>query len=299
MTIATLLPLAIKISLTLAVLALGLKASPDDALYLFRRPGQLARALLSMDIVVPLIAVGLAAGFAFDPPVKIALVTVALAPLPATFSKKPLKAGGKVSYTVGLFVAVTLVAVVYIPFALSLLARATGIAMQMSASAVWSLVFLSLLSPLVAGGVIHQLAPAFAERAAKPVAHVADVLLLIAIIPILFKVLPVVYSLVGNGTVLAMVVLAVLALVTGHLLGGPEPEDRTVLALASAVRHPGIAIAIAHLNFPDQKLATAAIVLYVLVSAIASAPYMKWVASRRSRAIGKAATAQSPAIASR
>ena len=60
MSIATLLPLAIKISLTLAVLGLGLKASASDALYLFRRPSQLLRAVLSMDVIVPLIAIGLA-----------------------------------------------------------------------------------------------------------------------------------------------------------------------------------------------------------------------------------------------
>jgi len=287
MSIATLLPLAIKISLTLAVLGLGLKASASDALYLFRRPSQLLRAVLSMDVIVPLIAIGLAAGFVVDAPVKIALVTLALAPLPATFYKKPLKAGGKVSYTVGLFVAITLIAVVFIPFALNMLSRATGIAMQMSSSAVWALVFWSLLVPLVVGLVIHQFAATFAERAAKPVAQVADVLLLVAIIPILFRVLPVVWSLVGNGTVLIMIVMAVLALATGHLLGGPDPEDRTVLALASSVRHPGIAIAIAHLNFPDQKLAAAAVVLYVLVSAIVSAPYIKWVAGHHPKGLGQ------------
>src|SRR3979411_2777202 len=101
MSVATLLLLAIKISLTLAVLALGLKASASDTLYLFRRPGQLARALLSMDLIVPLVAIGLAAGLEFDPPVKTALITIALSPLPATFSTKPLKAGASVSYTVG------------------------------------------------------------------------------------------------------------------------------------------------------------------------------------------------------
>ena len=88
-------------------------------------------------------------------------------------------------------------------------------------------------------------------------------------------------SLIGNGTITVMIVLAVVGLASGHLLGGPDPDDRVVLALASATRHPGIAIAIAQANFPDQKLAPAAIVLYMLVSAIASAPYLKWTARHR------------------
>jgi bile acid:Na+ symporter, BASS family len=293
MSIATLLPLAIKISLTLAVLALGLKASAADALYLFRRPAQLLRAVLAMDVIVPLIVVGLAAAFVAEPAVKIGLVTLALAPLPATFSKKPLKAGGKISYTVGLFLAITLIAVIYIPLALKLLATTTGVPMQMSSRDVWTLVFGSLLVPLIFGIALHQLAPTFAERAAKPVAQVADVLLLIAVIPILIRVWPAVFSLVGNGTVLIMLVIAMLALATGHLLGGPDPEDRGVLALASSARHPGIALAIAHLNFPDQKLAPAAVILYLLVSAIVTAPYLKWTARHHSHV----ASAMSPSSA--
>jgi bile acid:Na+ symporter, BASS family len=136
------------------------------------------------------------------------------------------------------------------------------------------------LVPLIFGIALHQLAPTFAERAAKPVAQVADVLLLIAVIPILIRVWPAVFSLVGNGTVLIMLVIAMLALASGHLLGGPDPDDRGVLALASSARHPGIAIA--HLNFPDQKLAPAAVILYLLVSAIVTAPYLKWTARHHS-----------------
>jgi BASS family bile acid:Na+ symporter len=41
-----------------------------------------------------------------------------------------------------------------------------------------------------------------------------------------------------------------------------------VLALATTSRHPAIAIAIAHANFPQQKLAVPAIVLYLIVSGI-------------------------------
>src|SRR5258705_825117 len=269
MSIATLLPLAIKICLIPAVLAVGLKASASDILYLFRLPNQLLRAFAAMDVLVPLLAVGLAAGFALHPAVKIALITLALSPLPPVFPKKALKAGGGMSYTVGLMVGITLIAVVFIPLALNVLAKTFDIPMQMSAAAVWGLVFTSLLVPLVVGVVIHQIAPSFAERASGPVAIVASALLVVVVIPILIRVWPAVVSLIGNGTVLVMVVFALVALAIGHLLGGPEPENRTILALACGARHPGIAIAIAHANFPDQKLAPAAVVLYLLVSAIA------------------------------
>jgi len=285
MSLATLLPLAIEIALFLMVVSLGLKATAGDLLYLFRRPGQLVRALLSMDVIVPLIAIVLASRFTHDPPVKIALVTLALAPLPATFPKKALKAGCKVSYTVGLMVAITLVAIVYIPFALDLIGRRFGIAVQMSHGAIWGLVFGTLLVPLLVGVAIHHITPAFADRASAPVARAGDILLLVAVIPIAIKVLPAMWSLVGNGTVVVMLIFALLSLMSGHLLGGPDPEDRTVLALSSSFRHPGIALAIAHANFPDQKLAPAAVILYGVVAAIAAKPYVMFRKRERAGAV--------------
>jgi len=271
----------------LLVLGIGLKATISDAFYLFRRPGQLLRALVAMDVVVPAVAIALAATFPLELPVKIALVTLSLAPLPPTFSKKPLKAGGSVSYTVGLFVAVTLIAVFFIPLALDLISKFTGVPLQMSSASLWILVLESLLLPLIVGVVIHQLAPSFADRAAGPVVTVATVTLLIGVIPILIKVWPVMMSLVGNGAVVVMAVLALVALAAGHLLGGPDPEDRAVLALSSAARHPAIAIAIAHVNFPDQKLAPAAVLLYVLVSGIVTVPYLKWAARHHAPVVGE------------
>lgn len=287
MTIASLIPLAIKGSLMLMVFGLGLKASVADTLYLFRRPGELARAFLAMDVVVPLVAVALAVLLPLEPPVKIALVTLSLAPLPPTFSKKPLKAGGSVSYAVGLFVAITIIAVFFIPLALYLLSRVTGIAVQMSPAAIWELVLWALLVPLVAGVVVHQIAPSIAERAAHPVAKTGSIMLLIAFIPILIRVWPAMISLIGNGTVFAMIALAVLAIAAGHAVGGPDSTDRTTLAFCCAARHPAIAIAIAKANFPDEKLASAAVLLYLLVSAVVGVPYMKW-AGRAAAGYGSA-----------
>ena len=287
MTITELLPIVLKASLMLLVLGVGLKATTSDALYLFRRPAQLLRALLSMDVLVPLIAILLASTFSLAPPVKIALVTLSLAPLPPTFSKKPRKAGGKLSYTVGLFVAITLIAIVFIPLALALISRVTGVPLQMSSGAIWALVLWSLLVPLVTGMAIRRAAPSFADRVADPVKTIASVTLFVAVLPILIKVWPIMMSLVGNGTLVAMIILAVLALAAGHVLGGPDPEDRAVLALSSAARHPAIAIAIAHANFPDQKLAPAAVLLYVLVSGIVTVPYLKWVARQQPPVVGE------------
>ena len=56
---------------------------------------------------------------------------------------------------------------------------------------------------------------------------------------------PAIVSLVGNGTVLVIAAVVAAGLAAGHWLGGPDPDDRTALAIASSMRHPGVAMAIA------------------------------------------------------
>jgi len=62
-------------------------------------------------------------------------------------------------------------------------------------------------------------------------------------------------------------------LLIGHFMGGPKPENRAGLAMATASRHPGIAIALAVANFPEEKLAISAVLLYLLVNILVSIPY--------------------------
>jgi BASS family bile acid:Na+ symporter len=62
----------------------------------------------------------------------------------------------------------------------------------------------------------------------------------------------------------------------GHALGGPDEDDRTVLALSTASRHPGVALAIAGAVLPGQRAVTAVILLSLLVGAIVTGPYVKW-----------------------
>jgi BASS family bile acid:Na+ symporter len=91
---------------------------------------------------------------------------------------------------------------------------------------------------------------------------------------ILIAAAPAIWTLIGNGTIIALAAFVFFGLAIGHYLGGPKPENRTALALATASRHPGIALALAQANFPEQKLAMAAVLLYLLVNAAVSFPYL-------------------------
>ncbi len=87
------LPVVLSGSLMLLVAAFGLTATAADALYLFRRPGQLWRAVAAIELVVPLVAVLLAVVLPLAPLVKLAIVLMAISPLPPLVPGKQLEMG--------------------------------------------------------------------------------------------------------------------------------------------------------------------------------------------------------------
>jgi bile acid:Na+ symporter, BASS family len=270
------IPLVLKASILLTVFTLGLQTSIEDVLSLLRRPSLLLRSLLAMSVVMPLLAVALDAAFKFHPAVEIALVALALSPVPPVLPKKELKAGGSSSYGFGLLVIAGLFAIVFVPLALEVVERVFSVPLQLSPGQVAQIILLTVLAPLGLGLLVRTIAPPLAERIAKPLSSGATVLLLAGALPILFTKWPAIVSLIGNGTLVAIVVFILVGLTAGHLLGGPDPSDRTVLALSTASRHPGVALAIASANFPQAKLVLPAVLLYLITGAILTIPYLKW-----------------------
>src|SRR4029453_16753507 len=131
------------------------------------------------------------------------------------------------------------------------------------------------------GIAVRYMAHTSAERLARPIGLVASVLLVVSAVPILIGIARTVFSLTTSGAILSLGGFALAGLVIGHLLGGPEPDNRRGLALATASRHPAVALAIAHANFPAQTLAAAAVFLYLILSGILSAVYLSWVKRQR------------------
>lgn len=267
----------LKASVALSVLAIGLKATISDATFLFRRPAKLVRALLSMSVVMPLFALALVLLFDLHPAVQIALVAISVSPIPPIFPNKALKAGGAETYTIGLLVASCTLSVIVIPLAMEVFERVSGFPLSMRARTVAWTVLTTVFIPLVIGIAVRALATRLAERLAKPVGTIALVLLILSALPVLIGMARPIWQLIGDGTLLSFSAFALVGFVVGHALGGPDSDNRPVLALATAARHPAVALGIAHANFPNQKLAAPAVVLYLIVSTVLSALYLKWI----------------------
>jgi BASS family bile acid:Na+ symporter len=268
--------LALQASIFLTVFSFGLRARWTDVLSIVRQPGKLLRSLVSLFVVMPLVAVFLDRAFDLRQPVKIALAALAISPIPPIFPIQAGKAGGPRAFTLGLLETAALLSIVVVPLALELLQRVVDHPLSMTPWAVARLALITVLLPILAGMTFRSMASAVADRIARPIMIVAALLLGAGSLVILFVSMPAIKSLIGDGTLLAMAAFAAVGLLAGHLLGGPDPHERAVLALSSACRHPGIALAIATANYPAEQSAPAAVLLYVLVAAAVCFPYVSW-----------------------
>ena len=279
MSLQKLIFIVLAVSALLSLFSIALKASLQDATYLFRRPGELFRALLAMNILMPLLAVALISIFDFNPAVSIAIVALSVSPIPPPVPAKMVKAGGAESYVIGLHIAVGLLAIIFVPLATEIIGLVRNVERQMSMAPVAKVVFISVLMPIVAGVGVHKLAPVLAECLSRPIALISGIGLLVSIVVVWISAAPAMWSLIGNGTLIALVAFVLVGLTIGHFLGGPK--HRTSLAISTATRHPGIALALAAANFPEEGLVTAAVLLYLIVNAVVSIPYLLWTKRRQ------------------
>ena len=287
--LATLIPIVLTTSLAALIVAVGMDADIDDLLCLFRRPAKLARAVLAVNVVVPIAAALLVFAFPLTQVARVGILLMAVSPVPPLVPGKELKIGGAKSYSYGLYVTLALLSVIIVPLTVEILARIYGADVRLPVALIARNVALSVILPLAIGLAVRRFAPAFAGRAAPLVRKIAMLLLVLAVIPLLIKVWPGLAALIGNGTILAMALTAAIALAAGHLLGGPELADRAALAMTAATRHPGIAMMIANVNQADKHV-TAAVLAVMFVGLIVGAPYQIWI-KRRSRTAGSAAAA--------
>jgi len=272
---ALLIRIAILISVVLIGIALGLRDATADAGYLLQRPGLLARSLVAMNLIMPMVALALVSSFNFKTPVQVALIALSVSPLPPVLPGKRLNLRSH-GYIYGIVVAAAVCSVVLVPLAASLLSTHFH-TQHVSAVKVFIVVLLTVLAPLLIGIALQRIGASRASSLAAVLSKIGTALLVVACVPVLVMEWPTIRSLFGDGTVVAAIVLSGLGLVVGHLLGGPDPENRTVLALATASRHPGVAL-VAGIGATAQapRLVTAAVLLAFVVSMIVSIPYAAW-----------------------
>jgi BASS family bile acid:Na+ symporter len=276
MTVQQWLGLGLQASIMLTVLGFGLTATWSQATFLFRNPTLLVRAVLSMSVVMPVVVAILVAWVDFRYPVALALVALAVSPVPPIVQKKELTAGGRMDYVVGLMVAMSVLAIVLVPLSLTILDRVFDKHGVVTVGAIAAIMAKTVLAPLAVGLALHRWWPA-SRKASGAVLAVAGILLAVTALILLVGLWPIVRTFIGNGMIVAMAVVALVGLLVGHALGGPMEADRTALAMSTASRHPAVALAVATSGtLGEIKTELAIILAYLVVATIVCIPYPKW-----------------------
>lgn len=276
MMLAEVVWLALTSGIALSVFGFGLSATFADKTFLFRRPGLLLRSVLSMNVVMFALAIIVVLVLDLHRALEIGLVALSLSPVPPLMPRKLLKAGSTMSAAVGLVTAMSVLTIVIVPLGVALAGTLVGEDLRMPIVKVASTVLVAVIVPLSFGIAFRRFAPGLAERVVNPLWFLATALLVLAIIPLLIVVWPRLLSMFGSGIFPALALFSVTGLAVGHVLGGPDDVHRTVLALATSTRHPGMALAIAGFNYPDEQGVMAVVLSHMVVAGLVALPYLAW-----------------------
>jgi len=276
-TAAEIVKLGIVLSIFLIVASIGLQARLGMVLDFLREPMLATKAMVAMFVLVPAFTIVLYFLFPLAAPLPAVLLGLAVSPMPPILPRKEMKAGGGMNYSVSLLALATLVSLIAAALIIPLAGRMVDREVVVAAGPMASILLITAGAPLVGGMLLAQFAPGLAARLVRPVGLAGNLLLAAGAGALLFTTFPAVIAAIGDGTLLVVSAVVLFGLLVGHLLGGPDEGNRGALAVATASRHPGVAIVVATAMRPDAAPQIVALVLlYLLVSVILTIPYMRW-----------------------
>jgi len=261
-------------SIALQVIAIGIQTSPLNLLTCVRRPSWLLRIIVAMYIAVPLLATVLAKVSGAADRMKGAMLLMAIAAVAPLLPRKLLKIGVDAGFAESLSAVTMLLAIPLVPITATVLGMMFGRDVAVSPLAVAATLAKTFLVPLLVGIALKAVLRDRSIRLAE-VAAVAGTALLILVVFILFvaqrdAIFPLVWR-----SLPVLIVYAAGSLLIGHVIGGPDPGERTALAVATVTRHPGLAILIASTG-ASEKAFVPAILIVVACSAVVAVPYTTW-----------------------
>jgi bile acid:Na+ symporter, BASS family len=275
MTATQIVMLAFQTSILCTVFGFGLKATPDDLLYVVRHPGLLARSIASMLLAMPVLAIAAVYLFDLRHSTAVVLVALSISPVPPLLPQRQAKGGGERSYGLGLMAWCALLAIGVVPLWMKVLGLVSGRAFVVDFRDIARVLLIAAIAPLLTGMAIRALSPVVADRLARPVIVFASILLPLAVLALLAGSWRAVWAATGDGTILALAGFVVAGLLIGEWLGRPNADHAVVLALSTACRHPAIALTIASANFPEERFG-GTILLYLIVNVALGIPYLAW-----------------------
>jgi BASS family bile acid:Na+ symporter len=243
-----------------SMLSMGLGLTLGEIATPLRSVRRVVMSLLANFVLVPLVAMGLAALLRLDEPFGVGLLLLGSAAGAPFLPKLTQLAKGNLAFAVGLMVLLMVITVGFLPLVLPLLL--SGVSVD-SAKIARSL-FLLMLLPLAAALVVKARFPAAAARTRPILDRISNLSLILFTLLLITVNLNNVLAVFGTRAILAGLLFIIISFGIGWLLGGPEPDARRVLALGTAQRNIAAALVVAAQSFEDPKVVVMVIVVAIV-----------------------------------
>ena len=269
----------LKISIGMLIFAVGMTATTSDITYLWRRPALLIKSITAMYVVMPAAAVLMGYLFDLPPRTELALVILAICAGAPLLPRSLIQFGGDPSYVFSLIVTTSLLAIVTVPVSLHILTEFTSFTTKvLSPAQVARVILKTFLVPLGLGMLFRHFFPLITEHINNPLLKISSIVMVLCSTIALAFGFRLVFS-VGMPSVVAFGLFTSVAIIAGHLLGGPEPSCRTSLAIACSSQHIGLALLFS-VNARSQRVLSL-VVAYLIASGAVSILYILWMKMRK------------------
>ena len=273
----TLIKLVLLLGVVLLVFGIGARVQLEEPLLLLRRPQLTLRSLLAMYVLYPALVLLLVSQLPLRQGVGAVLVGFAVSPVLPPWAKKGTALGARADYVIGLELLSAAVSLLVVPLMIEIVERLFGVTTILDPRAMVMVLLATVVLPLGLGIGFAKLLPRSTPRLGAVADRVGSLVVLVGAVVLLGIHGPKMLALIGEGTVLLILVVIVFGLLFGELLGGPDRSIRSALASATVSRHPAIALLLASGAFPQQQATVIGTVLiYLLASIVLPILLMRW-----------------------
>ena len=272
----------VMIAQPLITFGIGAETGGPQLKVFFARRALNVRYVLATFVVMPAIAIALGAWSLLPQGLWVGLALMSMAP-PAPPATRRLKKDGSpdigLAWQAEAFVlsALTLPLTVGIVQHLGLVSGELNLTWQ--PVLMRSLMFFAV--PMCAGLLVRRYVPALADAVLRPVTIAANAALLILVGLVLIVAVPVIWQF-GVVAILSVTAFVAVAIVVGHVFGGPGRDTRITLAAMLAARFPVPALILAQANGGMKSILP--VVLVYLIAGVLLVPLYVRLTSPRSNA---------------
>jgi len=246
----------------------GLQVNRDHLMAVLHDYSLLGRALLANFVIVPILGVLFVRFFHVNTYVATGILLMAIAPGALFVILSTRKKGESLGFAVSLAFIMPALSVITVPLSSHLVLPADeAVRLPIMQFTITLVVF--QLVPLLAGAILADRVPTIAPKLGRPITLVFLASLVVLVVLLGPRLARDVASVYGSNGIWAMLCIVILSLVTGWLLGGPNPELRRTLGTATTLRKVGLATLVATSSFLDTEV-TATVLTYFLVQFITS-----------------------------